>query len=126
MNRVSILSDAPASYRKAWGALLDNLLTIFPRAKKKLSNGVVEVMILPDSEMKKLNAKYRKVNKSTDVLSFYIGSSGVVGQIFLARSFTHKHKFLVAHGLLHLAGLDHNTDKDEKKMNALTDLLMYN
>ncbi len=72
---------------------------------------------------KKLNFKYRQINKPTDILSFSI--SAKEGEIFInpdkakikAKQFGRKYDnylaFLFIHGLYHLKGLDHG-DKMEK------------
>ena len=89
--------------------------------------------------MKKLNKKFRKANKATDVLSFpsfskknlkslkvkkiYIGDVAVSYEIVNSRS--RKNNFLKefdkiwVHGLLHLIGYDHIKNKDYNKMNRL-------
>jgi len=88
--------------------------------------------------MKKLNKKFRKLNKSTDVLSFpsfssknlklikdkkiYIGDVAASYEIINVRS---KNNFLKefdkvwVHGLLHLIGYDHVRNKDYYKMNKI-------
>tara|TARA_B100002052_G_scaffold298878_1_gene333973 strand:+ start:2808 stop:3266 length:459 start_codon:yes stop_codon:yes gene_type:complete len=86
--------------------------------------------------MKKLNKKFRKHNKSTDVLSFpfyslknlkliknkkiYIGDIAISYEIINSRSkngnfFVEFDKVWV-HGLLHLLGYNHTKDKDYLKM----------
>ena len=89
--------------------------------------------------MKKLNKKFRKINKSTDVLSFpffslsnlksikeknfYIGDIATSYEIINSR--TKKNNFFLEfdkvwiHGLLHLVGYDHIDDKDFFKMNRV-------
>jgi len=89
--------------------------------------------------IKKLNKKFRKRNKSTDVLSFpffskknlksmkekkiYIGDIAVSYEIINSRS--KKNSFLFEfdkvwiHGLLHLVGYDHVKNKDYFKMNRI-------
>ena len=89
--------------------------------------------------MKKLNKKFRKKNKPTDVLSFpffspkdlkskdkknlFIGDIAVSYEIINNRS--KKNNFLLEfdkawiHGLLHLIGYDHVKNKDYYKMNKI-------
>ena len=85
--------------------------------------------------MKKLNKKFRKVNKPTDILSFptftpkslelvkekkiYIGDLAVSYEIINSRSeknFFMEFDKVWVHGLLHLIGYDHVKDKDFAKM----------
>ena len=89
--------------------------------------------------MKKLNKKFRKINKATDVLSFpafnlnnlklikkknsYIGDIAVSYEIVDSRS---KKNFFIkefdkvwVHGFLHLMGYDHIKNKDYIKMHKV-------
>ena len=86
--------------------------------------------------MKKLNKKFRKKNKPTDVLSFpsfspknlkliknkkiYIGDLAVSYEIISFRakkkSFIKEFDKVWVHGLLHLIGYDHIKNKDYYKM----------
>ena len=86
--------------------------------------------------MKKLNKKFRKRNKSTDVLSFptfslknlksirekkiYIGDIATSYEIINSRSknnnFILEFDKVWVHGLLHLVGYNHIRDKDHFKM----------
>lgn len=86
----------------------------------------VSVVLIGTEEIKALNKKYRKKNKPTDVLSFNYGDLGEVvlcpevirenaekfGNIFkkeIAR--------ILIHGMLHLAGYDHEKSaKEAEKM----------
>ena len=89
--------------------------------------------------MKKLNKKFRKRNKSTDVLSFpsfslkdlksikerkiYIGDLAISYEIIYSRSkknnFFKEFDKVWIHGLLHLVGYDHIKNRDYYKMNKI-------
>jgi len=56
--------------------------------KKEKGKGKVNILIMGDKEMHKLNKKYRKKNKPTDVLSFYMGEEGVLGDIAISKETT--------------------------------------
>ena len=87
--------------------------------------------------MKKLNNKFRKVNKPTDVLSFplkiktkeniYLGDIAISYEIVNKRSkkslFDHELDKMWIHGYLHLSGHDHIRHKDFKKMTRKEDLI---
>ncbi|MGB8815719.1 MAG: rRNA maturation RNase YbeY [Minisyncoccia bacterium] len=74
-----------------------------------------------------LNAKYRKINKATDILSFPL--SKTEGEIFICPKITKNEavkfqrklnnffSFLFIHGLVHLSGYDHGPKMEilEKK-----------
>jgi len=105
------------------------------KVEKKI-NGLVEINIVSEEVIKKLNKVYRGLFKVTDVLSFAWREEGVVnsemlGQIYLcqaqikrqAKSFsiTVKEEMvrMLAHGLLHLVGHDHKLKPEADKMFAL-------
>ena len=89
-------------------------------------------MLTNSLNMKKLNKKFRKRNKSTDVLSFpsfppkrlqlmkekkiYIGDIAASYEIISLRakkkSFFNEFDKVWIHGLLHLVGYDHIRNKD--------------
>jgi probable rRNA maturation factor len=83
-------------------------------------------LITGDGELKRLNAQFRKRKYATDVLSFPSGEvRGPIGEIAisadraLAQAAEHGHgvgdeiRVLLLHGVLHLMGFDHETDRGE-------------
>lgn len=81
--------------------------------------GEVDILISGNTRLRDLNRRFRHKNKPTDVLSFPRPSGGdiaISAQIALdnARHYGHslatELKILVLHGLLHLAGYDHESD----------------
>lgn len=87
----------------------------------------LRIIFLSESEIKKVNRKYRKKNKPTDVLSFSIFKEEVIGEILLCPQFIRKKAlqrkepfyqvlcYVCLHGVLHLLGLDHERGKNEAK-----------
>jgi len=94
--------------------------------------GQVDVLLTDDATMQRLNRSFRGKNKATDVLSFpamefvarggpekHAGDLAVSLEIAGRQSRTLGHsledevRILILHGLLHLAGFDHETDKGE-------------
>ena len=88
------------------------------------------ILLTNDKEMKSLNYKFRKKNKTTDVLSFpikiknkkkiYVGDLAISYEIIRKRSkktnFFLEFDKLWIHGYLHLIGYDHKKNNDYKKM----------
>jgi probable rRNA maturation factor len=86
--------------------------------------GEVSVLLTGDAAIRVLNRKYRRKDKATDVLSFPAAemAEGVAGDLVisletaLVQAEERRHtlemeiKVLLLHGLLHLAGYDHETD----------------
>lgn len=86
--------------------------------------GELSVRITSSRELQQLNRQFRQKDKPTDVLSFpsAIGGGGDVAisrQIaasnaaILGHSLNTELKILILHGLLHLAGFDHESDNGE-------------
>jgi len=89
--------------------------------------GEVSVLLTTDAGIRKLNRRFRNQNKATDVLSFPMDdpASGLAGDLAIsidtaarqAREQGHtlsiELRVLMLHGLLHLAGHDHETDKGQ-------------
>lgn len=103
-------------------------------------HGAVAVVFVGDREMRALNNKYRRKNKTTDVLSFGetrrtvlrddggLSSPDEIGDIVISaqqarrqaraagRSATDEVKELLVHGFLHLLGYDHEKPADARIM----------
>ena len=99
--------------------------------------GRVSILVTGSAELRRLNRRYRRKDKPTDVLSFAERGScvragrphpHVAGDIAIsaevaaenARRLGHSPaaevKILILHGLLHLAGLDHDDARDRGRM----------
>ena len=84
--------------------------------------GEVNIYVTSSREMQDLNRRYRRKNKPTDVLSFPSRAPGVAGDIAISLEIAAANaadighplatevKVLILHGLLHLAGYDHEID----------------
>ena len=97
----------------------------------------VSIAIVDDDAMRNLNRKFRKKNRTTDVLTFPADDSDAdpnasgrpLGDIVISidqarrQATDQKHslateiRYLILHGILHALGYDHETDSGE--MNAL-------
>jgi probable rRNA maturation factor len=92
-------------------------------------DGEVNVLLAGDSKIRALNRRFRKKNKATDVLSFPAAMAGgpLAGDLAISvetalrqakaleHSLEEELKILLLHGLLHLAGYDHETDAGEMR-----------
>lgn len=84
--------------------------------------GEIGILLTSNNDVRRLNRQFRKKNKTTDVLSFSAANAKFAGDIAIAlpvaaaqaRRFGHvlldEVELLVLHGLLHLAGYDHERD----------------
>jgi len=112
------------------------------KADKKL-RGRVEVIIVDNRSMRKMNKEWRGIDKTTDVLSFawlesgnFPGEETPLGQIFISYprivaqakecgvSLKEEMARMFTHGLLHLIGYDHTWIKDAEKMFALQERII--
>ena len=110
----------------------------------------VNVALVSDKKIRELNKEYRNVDRVTDVLSFpmldnideisneldFMFGECNIGDIYInlnrakeqAEEYGHSLKrefcFLALHGFLHLLGLDHIEEDDEKEMFALQNKIM--
>ncbi|MGD0830730.1 MAG: rRNA maturation RNase YbeY [Terracidiphilus sp.] len=90
--------------------------------------GEVAVQLTTDTAIRKLNRQFRGKNKATDVLSFPaagIGAEEIAGDLAISLPTARKQavqqghslsielKVLILHGLLHLAGHDHEADQGQ-------------
>ena len=129
---------------KSWHIKIKNPKKYFNKKLKKISkivkffkgkNVTFTILLTNSLNIKKLNNKFRKRNRPTDVLSFpsfslkslkllkgkkiYIGDIAVSHEVINMRS---KKNFLLefdrvwVHGLLHLVGYNHIKNKDYFKM----------
>jgi probable rRNA maturation factor len=107
--------------------------------------GPVQLVLAGDRELRRLNAAYRGKDQSTDVLSFNLdpgpeaqlsGAAPVWGEIYIslakARTQAKEQQVplltelarLLVHGLLHLAGHDHDTAAGLRFMEGETERLL--
>ena len=96
-------------------------ISYFKNKKKEFS-----ILLTNNHIMKKLNNKFRKKNKKTDVLSFPLKNNSYIGDIAisfeiinnksLSSNFSYEFDKTWIHGYLHLLGYDHKRNKDYKKM----------
>tara|TARA_Y100000590_G_scaffold13458_1_gene16253 strand:+ start:3824 stop:4282 length:459 start_codon:yes stop_codon:yes gene_type:complete len=133
---------------KSWHQKIQNPKKYFSKKIKKISkkikfiknkNIIFTILLTNSLNLKRLNKKFRKKNKSTDVLSFpsfsskklksskekniYIGDIAISYEIINSRSknnnFILEFEKVWVHGFLHLIGYNHIKNKDYFKMRRL-------
>ena len=148
MIRVNVEVD-----NKSWHRKIKNPKNYFKKKLKKFTkkieffqskNITFTILLTSSINMKKLNKKFRKRNKATDVLSFpfflpnrlklirkkniYLGDIATSYEIINSRSkkgsFLQEFDKVWIHGLLHLVGYDHIKNKDYLKMSKLEEKIL--
>lgn len=91
-------------------------------------DAVASINFVSKQEIHELNKTYRDIDSPTDVLSFESDIEGDLGDIFICKEVAAENakkynttldseiNLLIVHGMLHLCGYDHTTDKEAKIM----------
>lgn len=92
--------------------------------------GEVTVRYVAAAEGRRLNRQFRGKDRATNVLSFAYASKPLAGDIVICapvvareareqrKGAAEHHAHLLVHGLLHLAGFDHENPRDAARMEA--------
>jgi probable rRNA maturation factor len=123
-----------------WEALSERAASTLAQVAPELAHPRLSASILfaDDAEVRALNAEWRGKDKPTNVLSFPMleradllalapdGPPELLGDIVLADdkglSLEHHAAHLIVHGLLHLAGYDHETSPEEARAMELLEI----
>ena len=122
-----------ASWRRHRGLLprLEAAAQAARKAAKLPARRRFTILLADDARLKALNGDFRGKRKPTNVLSFPSDTGDYAGDIALAygvtraeaaaarKAFADHAAHLVVHGVLHLAGYDHMTDRDAGVMEPL-------
>ncbi|HWO57946.1 MAG TPA: rRNA maturation RNase YbeY [bacterium] len=108
--------------------------------RREHGGGTVQVIVVDDTVMRRLNRRFRGRDQTTDVLSFPLGGrmpgmdgDHLIGEIYCnyahCRRWAAEHGGTIAdevlrlavHGCLHLFGYDHHTPADNARMRRAED-----
>lgn len=100
----------------------------------------INVVFVDDTRIRNLNREFRSLDRPTDVLSFVVDDihevKGTFGEIYISTdrareqavayhvTLTDELLRLFAHGMLHLAGWDHEDDDSLARMQAREDFFL--
>lgn len=115
------LEKANLIFETAVHGISTDALQRFARKARALARitGEVDILISNNKRLRELNRRFRHKNKPTDVLSFPRSEGGDIAisadiarknAALYGHGITEEIKILVLHGMLHLAGHDHETD----------------
>lgn len=119
---------------------------VFKTENIKSKKTEVSILIVDNEKIRTINNKFRKMYKSTDVLSFplltkeeiKINNELILGDIIVSfdkvisqskeygHSIERELAFLIVHGMLHLLGYDHITSAEEESMLKKQNLVLSN
>jgi probable rRNA maturation factor len=106
-------------------------------AALEMPDAELSVLLTDDAMIRRLNAQHRHEDRPTDVLAFALeeaeaGDARLLGDVVISldtaarqakgrrRPLLSEVRFLLAHGLLHLCGYDHDTAAGKREMDRLT------
>lgn len=126
---IRALPDAAAVARRAAEAVL--------AAQGREGDGVA-ILLADDAAVADLNLRFRRRQGPTNVLSFpaarnperHLGDIALASGVCLGeaqaqgKAIAHHLQHLVAHGVLHLLGYDHLTDRDAEVMESLERVIL--
>ena len=129
--------------------LIENVISEALKYEGVSDNTEISVTIVDNEESRKINNKFRNIDRATDVLSFPLidfdnedlpndGSKIYLGDIIISierakeqaneygHSLDREVGFLTAHSMLHLLGYDHMVPEEEKVMFAKQEEILSN
>lgn len=129
--------------------LIENVISEALKYEGVSDNTEISVTIVDNEEIRKINNKFRNIDRATDVLSFPLidfdnedlpndGSKIYLGDIIISierakeqaneygHSLDREVGFLTAHSMLHLLGYDHMVPEEEKVMFAKQEEILSN
>ena len=129
--------------------LIENVISEALKYEGVSDNTEISVTIVDNEEIRKINNKFRNIDRATDVLSFPLidfdnedlpndGSKIYLGDIIISierakeqaneygHSLDREVGFLTAHSMLHLLGYDHMVPEEEKVMFAKKEEILSN
>lgn len=129
--------------------LIENVISEALKYEGVSDNTEISVTIVDNEEIRKINNKFRNIDRATDVLSFPLidfdnedlpndGSKIYLGDIIISierakeqaneygHSLDREVGFLTAHSILHLLGYDHMVPEEEKVMFAKQEEILSN
>ena len=132
MNEITVINETDDNIDNK----LLNKVASFALEYEKVKKALVNIIIVDNVEIRKINKEYRGIDRETDVISFALEDDDtfielpirVLGDICIsidkvksqAIEYGHSEKreicFLTVHGILHLLGYDHMNPDEEKIM----------
>ncbi len=127
------LFDTPKILTKKY---IENVWKALWEVTKMEQGGGINIIIVSPAEIASLNETYRGKEGPTDILTFPYRDSvnkatDIAGEIYLClekiqyyaeergTSYEEQLKYIIVHGLVHMMGYDHETEKESKEMEKI-------
>lgn len=120
--------------------IINNIFISISKHEKKVQKWLLNIVFMDNNSIKKLNKQYRKIDKSTDVLSFHyfddfsdLNDEDIAWEVILSVEkivsqwkeywlWTEKEFYkLLIHSILHIIWYDHEVDWEYQVMQKLED-----
>jgi len=149
METMIINQQNKINYGKDLQQVIVNVCNTVAKVGRLPKSSEVSIMIVDNSYIQELNFIYRQQNRPTDVLSFAMNELSdeepeydssmevnILGDIVISleqavlqsqdygHSLERELGYLVAHGMLHLLGYDHELEEEAQVMRALEEKIM--
>jgi probable rRNA maturation factor len=149
METLIINQQNKVNYTRELQQVIQKVVNTAAQTAKLAANTEISIMIVDNNYIQELNFIYRGQNMPTDVLSFamnemgeeepdfdFSGEVNVLGDIVVSlekaqeqsqeygHSLERELGYLIAHGMLHLLGYDHETEQERRLMRQLEEKIM--
>lgn len=149
MDTLIINQQDKIDYSPTLQKVISDVADTAAKVLKLAENTELSILLVDNSYIQELNLTYRGINEPTDVLSFsmweskedepdfdFSGDEDILGDIVISLEQADKQSkayentmereigYLVAHGILHLTGYDHETEGEKVIMRQLEEKIM--
>ena len=113
--------------KEDYSAIINKVMTVAGN-KLQIRNKTINIVLVDNKEIQKMNNQFRNIDEVTDVLTFSNSYLGNLGDVIISiprceeqaseleHSFNRELGFLIVHGFLHSLGYQHETKDEEKEM----------
>jgi probable rRNA maturation factor len=123
LNIIRLCRLSPVPHKK-----LIRTANLLYRKERLASFQKISLVFCSDRKIRTLNTRFRKIDRPTDVLSFTLGDSDLLGEVYISveRARVQARRYhvscndeiirLFVHGFYHLLGYDHKTARQRTVM----------
>jgi len=139
----TIVPLSEAVFEQIIDLINENFKELFPKSMDQRKSYYIQFTLVDDKIIRKINKDHRGKDEATDVVSLgyldsdaFPGEQETAGEIFISFETSKRQaeennmdeldelKFLFVHGILHILGYEHKTEKDFQTMMLLTNEIL--